>query len=102
LLLGNGFKTDQSGQIVIQIKTTESELFDALKAIEKKSNKINPLELAMSSNNKMFEKHDIFLSEELLSMDYEKKYLDLQGAMSLIRFITEGKKPQQYNLSSCI
>jgi len=98
LLLNNGLKVDPSGQIVVQVKTSEHELINALKLILKNANKLNPLDLAMSANNKVFEKHDIFLSEELLSMDYEKKYLDLDGAINSIRFIIEEKTPREFCL----
>ena len=100
LLLRNNLKADLSGQIVIQVKTSESELLDTLKAIEEKSEGIDSLELAMGTNNKMFEKYDSCLSNELLSMDYEKKYLDLKGAINLIQQVVSGKTPEQFYLAS--
>lgn len=97
LLLSNqGIKLEPSGEIYIQFKFDELELMDVLKAIVRDSDKVTSKSLALSAKNKIMEKHDIFLDEGLLALDYEMKCLDLEGALKLIQSIVNGKTPMQF------
>jgi ATP-dependent helicase Lhr and Lhr-like helicase len=50
------------------------------------------VELAATVSNKRLEKHDQFLSDELLSFNYAASHLDTQGAWKTLKnFVGEGK-----------
>ncbi|NJL35650.1 MAG: DEAD/DEAH box helicase [Leptolyngbyaceae cyanobacterium SM1_4_3] len=51
---------------------------------------VNPVTLAATLQNKMIEKYDQFLSEELLCQNYASSYLDTPGAWNMISEIVSG------------
>jgi ATP-dependent Lhr-like helicase len=64
-------------------ETTPAKVLKELRAIAAKP-PINPVALATTVRNKINEKYDPFLSEELLCQNYASSYLDIQGAWNTI------------------
>lgn len=63
--------------------TTPAKVLKELRAIATKP-PVNPVALAATVRNKINEKYDPFLSEELLCQNYASSYLDIQGAWNTI------------------
>ena len=51
------------------------------------------MELASMVGNKMREKYDRYLSDDLLSQDYASRDLDVEGARRVLRRVLEGLSP---------
>ncbi|MBD1866621.1 DEAD/DEAH box helicase [Cyanobacteria bacterium FACHB-471] len=64
-------------------ETTPAKVLKELRAIAAKP-PVNPVALAATVRNKISEKYDPFLSEELLCQNYASSYLDTRGAWATI------------------
>ncbi|MBD2066947.1 DEAD/DEAH box helicase [Leptolyngbya sp. FACHB-671] len=64
-------------------ETTPAKVLKELRAIAAKP-PVNPVVLAATVRNKISEKYDPFLSEELLCQNYASSYLDTRGAWATI------------------
>ncbi|MBD2056792.1 DEAD/DEAH box helicase [Oculatella sp. FACHB-28] len=64
-------------------ETTPAKVLKELRAIAAKP-PVNPVALAATVRNKINEKYDPFLSEELLCQNYASSYLDTRGAWATI------------------
>lgn len=86
LFLANEWEVQQ-GSIALTISNVSSrELVRHLKKLAK-STPPDPIKLAATVRNKVNEKHDRFLSEELLCQNYAASYLDIPKTWAAIRQI---------------
>lgn len=96
LLMSEGAKLDPSGEIVIQLKSKLEDLNKMLETVFRKATNLHSKQLALKAKNKIVEKYDQYLTEELLACDYEKKCLDLNSALKLIESLLKGCSPKEF------
>jgi ATP-dependent helicase Lhr and Lhr-like helicase len=77
-LTGAGTITAQDGVCLTMTAASRSEAIARLQSLA--GSAPDPLALAASVKNKIVEKYDEFLSEELLNIDYAARSLDIDGA----------------------
>lgn len=83
LLRHKGIKT-WNDRILLTVEASESELKDNLESLVNQE-PIDPSELAKTIPNKASEKYDLFLSEELMSVDYAAAKLNIPGALATLK-----------------
>lgn len=88
LLAEIGYKASKAGMTLQVRDCRPSELFDDLCEITT-SQPPEPAELAETVENKIIDKHDRYLAEELLNSNYASKRLDINGALNAINAIVD-------------
>jgi len=83
LLRHKGIKT-WNDRILLSVEANERELRDNLESLVNQE-PIDPSELAKTIPNKASEKYDLFLSEELMSVDYAAAKLNVPGALATLK-----------------
>jgi ATP-dependent helicase Lhr and Lhr-like helicase len=76
--------TVEQGAIALTVNLPFKDLWKRLKKLAAASPP-DPVELAATVRNKVNEKHDLFLDEDLLCRNYAAGYLDVQGAWESLR-----------------
>jgi len=79
-----GFEVSRDGLALTISRKTPAEVLERLKALAD-CGPADPLALAATITNKVAEKHDRFLNDDLLNADYASRHLDSQGAWEIIR-----------------
>jgi ATP-dependent Lhr-like helicase len=82
-LTNHNLRASAEGVAIVIGDTTEEEVRDVLKAVERQGPS-SALSLAASVQNKISQKHHVWLDEELLNLDYASSDLDLVGAYGAI------------------
>jgi len=81
LLSDRGYQASKTG-MTLEIRDCKPEgLFEELQQIVN-SEPPSPSQLAESVENKIIDKHDRYLTEDLLDLNYASKRLDVEGARS--------------------
>lgn len=88
LLTTRGFQAAKSGLALHVRNCGPEELFEELQRITS-SDPPEAEQLAESVENKVLDKHDHYLSEDLLNKNYASKQLDVEGTLSEIRSIVD-------------
>jgi len=86
LLAERGYKASKAGMTLQVRNCLPSELFDDLCEVSI-GQPPEPTELAETVENKIIDKHDRYLPEELLNSNYASKRLDIEGALNEINAI---------------
>lgn len=89
MLRSKGMKTANEKIAIVVLNATPDQLRNCLSALLKEG-RPDTLELARSVGNKACEKYDMFLSEDLLSVDYAASRLDADGVLNTLRKIAAG------------
>lgn len=84
LLAAQGIQVSKSGMTLEVQNTGSSKLASHLDAIESEG-AYDAHTLVNQVQNKIIDKHDRFLSEELLNVNYASKQLDIHGAIDTLR-----------------
>jgi ATP-dependent helicase Lhr and Lhr-like helicase len=82
-LLADDVSVEQ-GTIALTVSLPAKEVWKRLKKMVA-AKPPDPVELAATVSNKINEKHDLFLNEDLLCRNYASSYLDVQGAWETLR-----------------
>jgi ATP-dependent Lhr-like helicase len=88
LLLERGYKVSKAGMTLQVRECLPSELFDDLCEIASVQPP-EPAKLAETVQNKIIDKHDRYLPEELLNSNYASERLDIEGALNEIDAIVD-------------
>ncbi|RYG45747.1 DEAD/DEAH box helicase [bacterium] len=80
----SGFDSDGDGFALEIPRALPGSVVKALRNLAAQETWPSPLELAKSVPIKAAEKHDAFLSEELLAQDYASRIVDIEGARRVI------------------
>jgi len=88
LLSEKGYKASKSGMTLQVRDCLPSELFNVLCEIAT-TQPSEPTKLAATVENKIIDKHDRYLPEELLNSNYASKRLDIEGALDEINTIID-------------
>jgi ATP-dependent Lhr-like helicase len=88
LLAERGYNASKAGMTLQVRDCRPSELFNDLCEIMT-SQPPEPAELAETVENKIIDKHDRYLAEELLNSNYASKRLDINGALNAINAIVD-------------
>ena len=86
LLSQRGHQVTTSGMTLEVRNCGPEELFDELQQIADLEPP-EPAQLAASVENKIIDKHDRYLTEELLNANYASKQLDVEGALKTVKAI---------------
>lgn len=88
MLRSKGMKASNEKIAIVVLNVTPDQLRNCLSALLKEGQP-DTLELALSVENKACEKYDLFLADDLLSVDYAASRLDADGALNVLRRVVE-------------
>jgi ATP-dependent Lhr-like helicase len=88
MLRSRGIKAANEGIAVVVFNSSTDELKSCLRTLLKEGLP-DTYELARSVTNKACEKYDLFLNDNLLSLNYAASRLDAEGALHAVRFLLE-------------